>query len=108
MGAPLSVQGARQVGVSGVKTDVALEMATYLKTRRGVIIKTICFPQCASPSAETLLYPSPSSPAAIGVPASSLPAVSFVGFDSQFGSTKPESARSTTMEKHEFENARDL
>jgi hypothetical protein len=89
----------------GIDPDVALEEATYLKTRRTVTIKTKDIPQYVSPFAETGLYPSSSPPASMGVPSVSLPAVSSVGYDSHFGSA--ESAE-LTMEKHKYEDARDL
>jgi hypothetical protein len=86
----------------GVDPDVALEEATYLKTRRNVTIKTKYPPQCASPSAETRLYPPSSPPAAMGLSPVSLPAVASVGYDSQSGSAE------SAMEMHRYENARDF
>jgi hypothetical protein len=83
---------------------MALE-AAYLKTQHSVTIKTKDPPQCASPSAETRLYPSSSPPAAMGVPPVSLPAVSTAGYDSQ--PISAESAEST-MEMHKYEDARYL
>ena len=90
-----------------IDPDVALEEATYLKTRHGVTAKTKDFSQVAWPSAKTRLYPSSTPPAAMGVPPVSLPAVSesSAGYDSQHGSA--ESAE-FTMEKHRYEDARDL
>ncbi|KAF8496835.1 hypothetical protein F5888DRAFT_1634853 [Russula emetica] len=90
----------------GVDPEVALEEATYLKTRRNVTIKTKHLPQCASPSAETRLYPSSSAPAAVGLPPVSLPAVASVGYDLHPG-YYAEFAEST-MEMRKYEDARDL
>jgi hypothetical protein len=87
----------------GVDPDVALEEATYLKTRRNVTIKTKDLPQCASPPAETRFYRSSSSPTAMGVPPLSLPAVSSVGYNSQLGS---EESAASTMEMHKYDDAR--
>jgi hypothetical protein len=87
----------------GVDPDVALEKATYLNTRRSVTNKTKDLPQleCASPSAETRLYPS-SLPPALPV---SLPAVSPVDHELQPGSAE---FAESTMEMHKYEDARDL
>jgi hypothetical protein len=91
----------------GIDPDLALEEATYLKTQRGVTAKTKDFPQFAWPSAKTRLYPSSAPPAAMGVPPVSHPAVSesSAGYDLQHSSA--ESAE-FTMEKHRYEDARDL
>ena len=90
----------------GVDPDVALEEATYSKTRRSVTIKTKALSQCALPSAaETRFYPSSSLPAAMGLPPVYLSAEPSVGYDSQPGSAE---CAESTMEKLKNEDARDL
>ena len=83
----------------GVDPDVALEEASYLKTRCSATIKTKKnLPQCASPSAEMRFYPSSPRPAAMGLPPISLPAVPPIGYyDLQPGSAGSEATESRNL-----------
>ena len=89
----------------GVDPDVALEVATYLKTRCSVTTKTKYLLQCVLHSAETRFYPSSPPPADMVVPPVSLPDSSVVGYISQPCS---EESAEPTMERNKYGYARDL